>query len=302
MVRTRLLLALLVILATVVAGCNVDTDDEVETSSVTPAPVPEGELDGISPPFPPGVTNQGLVAPGELLDAHTLSVTNTSYTAGRERVERWADGTVRAHTTVGVRRGVQGQYHAVVNSTSTLADRTEFWADGDRVVLASTLDNDTRYSPAYTGHGSQPLAEDILYFGSAPYRGGVASQRRLFEYLLLADGSDVEVLQPTGGADRFRYRFTAAMQRAARQFSAAEGFDRVTNLSFQLVVDERGIVRSYDLAYTGHTDDRTVAVRESVRYTDVGTTTVSSPAWAPRADSTPANDREPRVRGAASSE
>jgi len=53
----------------------------------------------------------------------------------------------------------------------------------------------------------------------------------------------------------------------------------VENVSFRALVASTGVVRLYHLEYTAHAEEGTIRVTETVRFTRVGTTNVTRPAW-----------------------
>jgi uncharacterized protein YceK len=300
--RHRTLFAL-VCCVLALSGCASILDVREDREAVTPVPVAGSGTDGRAgavsatgtpesgstatesavaatdrPGPPPGVRDGRLVEPRTLLAAHASLTANDSYTAHRSRVERFADGAVRSRSLVTARQARDGRYRVRVESTSTIGDSTEYWFDGQNAYMAAVFPNRTRYAPAYTGHGSAPLVGDLLYLESAPYRGGVASRRGLHRYVVAAGESTVTARGPAADGTRTVYTIDTRVD-GTPQFAAREGLDSVENGSLSLTIDDRGLVRSYDLAYVGRIDGRRVSVTESVVYTNVSTTTVTGPAW-----------------------
>lgn len=263
------------LLLVAVAGCGgVLGSDTPSTATTTPAPVPTE-----SAPVPPGVIDGRLSEPEVLLRAHESIVSRQSFTATRTRVVRNASGDVVAATTITARQGDGGQYLVSVEGTGVIGERRVYWSDGAAAYLAVEFRMDTVYDRAKTGHGSAPSLSDLLYFGSAPFRGGIAAQRGLNRYVLGAAGSPVQVDRPTQVRDWFRYTIRTTTLADPEQFAAQEGYRSVDNVTFRATFDDRGFVRGYELRYTGRSSGGTFTVIETVSYSDLGSTNISTPDW-----------------------
>lgn len=266
---------LALVLAISLAGCGGFLGEgNSPRTTLTPAPVPTE-----SAPEPPGVDDGRLIEPAELLVSHASATVETSYTARRERVERFGSGEVRSRTSVTVRQAADGGYRVSVTSSGAIGDEREYYYDETVAYLSARFGNRTTYSRAYTGNGSPPLPKDLLYFGTAPYRGGRSSQWSLFRYVTVAEGSTVSVSRPTENRDWFRYRVRTGSLPNAEEFAEKEGVDTVENVSIGVSFDDQGIVRSYTVRYTGEAEGRPVTVEETLTFTDVGSTVVEAPDW-----------------------
>lgn len=261
----------------VLSGCSgffgIGSDDgSRETEMVTPFNVPD------VPHFesPPGVRDERLAAPERLLDQHWALLSDNAYSAQRRHVERKNEST-SVRTVVTVQHANDSRYRATVVSTRTLADRDEYWFDGSQGYLATTIDNETQYTRPLTARGSAPLAEDLLYFGTPPYRSGVVSQRGLYRYITAAGGSSLKVTKPD---NRLATRYHLSIQLSNHSnLGIDERFESIRNGSFTAVVDARGLIRSYRLTYNGVVNGQVVNVTETVSYELDPKTTVTPPAW-----------------------
>lgn len=294
--RTDLLSSLLFVVLVVLSGCSgfpgLDSGNQGTAVSTTDnTDTPQSYL-------PPGVRDGRLVNPEQLLDQHWATLSYHTYTARRHYVER-RDGTLSVQTNVTVMHGSDGQYRATVVSTKGLADRDEYWFDGEHGYLATTIGNETRYTRARTARGSIPLPEDLLYFATPPYRSGVVNQRSLYQYITAARGSTLESIQTDEGSDTL-FRLTTQLSDPAA-VGSAERFDSVRNGSFTAVVDSWGVVHSYQLTYEGVANGGTVTVTENVSYELDADITVSPPAWVEQVDeASEQNDSENSVLSRAS--
>jgi len=230
-----------------------------------------------------------LVDPERLLDQHWTTLSYSAYTAQRHYVER-RNGSGPVRTNVTVEQASDGRYRAVVVSTQGLADRDEYWFDGERGYLATTIGNETRYTQARTARGSTPLPEDLLYFATPPYRSGVVNQRGLYQYITATQGSVLEAVEENDGSDTL-FRLSTQLSDPADTGSAAR-FDSIRNGSFTAVVDSWGVVHSYQLSYEGVVGGRTVRITENVSYELNPETNVTPPAWVSRVDNETSEENE----------
>lgn len=264
-----------VLLLVTLAGCGGALGGhEPATTTHTPAPVPTDFA-----PVPPGVFDSYLSKPEVLLNRHESIVRMHSFTATRERVVHTASGEPVSVTNVTVMQGDGGQYLVFVEGTDVIGERRTYWSNGVVAFSAVEFQSDTAYTRAKTGHGSAPLVSDLLYFGSAPFRGGIAAQRGLNRYVLASEGSPVQVSRPTEGRDWFRYTIRTNTIADRSQFAAQEGYRSVDNVTLLITFDGRGFIRGYELRYTGQSAEDTLSVVETVSYSNLGTTSVAAPDW-----------------------
>ncbi len=294
--RTPLLSSLLLVGLVVLSGCSgFPGFDSGEAQETTEASTLSDELQSNSPP---GVRDGRLVNPEQLLNQHWAILSYRAYAAQRHYVER-QNRSLSARTNVTIKHASDGQYRATVVSTQGLADRTEYWFDGERGYLASTIGNETRYTRARTARGSTPLPEDLLYFATPPYRSGLVNQRGLYQYLTAAQGSTLETIQTEEGSDTL-FGLTTQLSEPSAVGSSAR-FDSIRNGSFTAVVDPWGVVHSYQLTYEGVVGEQTVTVTETVSYELDTEITVTPPAWSEQVNNkSDQNEREHVVLSRAS--
>ena len=226
--------------------------------TVTPAPVPEA-TDDASSGLAPGLSERGVTDPARLAAAHARTLSSATYTLERTDSRRYADGTLRARYDRTVRVGPEA-YHYVLerrDGNGTVARATERWIGEDRGFERVVADGE-RYR----------RLNDTLD-ARARRTAGERGIERLFTLL------DVRVVDRFERDGRDHYRLALA--------SDGENLRPLRNVSFSAVVDERGVVRSYDLSYRITRQGRTLEVTVAVEIADLGATTVSTPEWVERA-------------------
>lgn len=226
--------------------------------TVTPAPVPDATDDGSSA-LAPGLSERGVTDPARLAAAHARTLSSTTYTLERTDSRRYANGTFQARYDRTVRIGPDA-YHYVLerrDRNGTATRTTERWIGEDR-GFERVADDGVRYR----------RLNDTLD-ARARRTAGERGIERLFALL------DVRLVDRFERDGRVHYRLALA----------PDGGDLrpLRNVSFSAVVDERGVVRSYDLSYRITRRGRTLEVTVAVEIDGLGTTTVSTPEWVERA-------------------
>lgn len=262
-----LVLALFILLS----GCNGLTD---VSPPGTPAPVPPDEAG-----HPPGVDDSDVYSPKQLATAHYDELTERSYTREENWTSRLDNGTVRAHhRTVGRATGWEGDFHSITTyapprehpiAVSDIASpvRSEMYVEGDRLYYRVVNRTVTRTGSIPRPPGDSPR---LLTFYLQSFDLQVANHTE-------RDGTTSTVLKSTNLTDPF------FLHRAESLPSEAE----VQKGRFRAVVDSSGLVHEYEVRYTAVLSEdagpmpetEVVWVRTSVRFSNLGTTTVSRPEW-----------------------
>jgi hypothetical protein len=270
--RVLLVAALLVLTGCSGAPAPGASDRVPETTTATPAPVPdltptatrtippvggptvtaEGEL-------APGVTAEGVVDAIGLGSAHRLALTDRNLTVERVVLVKYPNGTVvRLDERVAVSAERDRLYW-----TSRVGNRSvERWSEG--VVL------------------TREVREGTVTYAGERRRGGThaleeAYRRSFLSLLVTADEARVTRVGEDGptGAD---YRLTATTD-SLREAGSPFGLDPEPG-TVSLYVRADGLVVGWDLAYTAREFRGTpVAVRTTVRHVAVGATPVERPPW-----------------------
>ncbi|MEF8829885.1 MAG: hypothetical protein V5A49_12680 [Haloarcula sp.] len=211
-----------------------------ERQTVTPAPVPEQSQDDR---VEPAVTEDGVDA-RRLAAAHRRATWNRSYVLGMRLSLEWG--------TQMVSLVVEDRYHYQYRTEILDKQYTKrVYADGDRRYIY-----DTRTEGTWTGTGQPTPVSERLDPDPA----------RLVEAYL---ATNVSVERPRDDCDSCRVTLMATDPPAA--------FEPAENYSVRATVRPDGLVQSLTVSYWDRS--RNAPVRYEVRYSAVGETTVSRPAW-----------------------
>ncbi|MFC6975193.1 hypothetical protein ACFQL1_11880 [Halomicroarcula sp. GCM10025709] len=261
-----------VALCLALAGCGGFVGGPDQATPVTPAPVPTPDPGTVR--VAPGLTEAGVDDADALTRAHVAVLSNRSYTVDRRRLVETADGTVRLRqdTRVETAAGYDAYRASSAVAGTAVSNRTvrTHWEDG-RAVQWTTANGttDRRIAADSRGIGGPPLPpRDALSFDPT-FNQRI---RTLFGAVNVTNVSltNEEIMQ-LNQAPLYRVSTEGATDRTRIPVVTA---DRVGGVSFTATVTPNGVVRSYALQYTVVRDGTTLRVTESVRYSDVGTTTV----------------------------
>lgn len=290
------LLAVLVVLLIVLAGCNGFGGTESPTESATsipslrptPTEVPDSPSTSAGKEtttgtagagsYPPGVSRGGISAPFSLATAHAGALENRSYTVGTAYEIRYDNGTVyagdRITAAVGpgddnyryrryrYRRSVYGKATGVLGATN---GSIHLYANGSAVVRRFVVGNNATEPFVVRDVNGDPVPPHDV-FPLAPYdRIGTAFSRL----------SNVSVERVNDSA--YRVRATESATESVR----IRGFP-IRNVSldtFTATITADGMVREYRYRLRGTVEGHAVTVTKRYRYADVGNTTVEAPPW-----------------------
>ncbi|PSP70795.1 hypothetical protein BRC79_01740 [Halobacteriales archaeon QH_8_67_27] len=268
--------AVVVVALVVLSGCSGffgGSDSDPET--VTPAPLPTDSE------FPPGIDARGVTDATTLAATQRATLENTSYTLVTNRTVRGANGSVRSSLAVELRLSSARNYHAEISVLGPDAPlvigepptRAEYWANDEVYLRRQVIDNRTEYSHYGT-------SED--YVGTWRFwLGNIALDIDPETDLRTTVGSfETRVAERTtvDGSERIH---VVGTELTAEQFVDDQSdVASVENATLHAFVTESGFVDSYYVVYDAElADGSSVSVRRSVRYADVGTTTVDRPPW-----------------------
>jgi hypothetical protein len=261
----RTLVTLVVVLAVLFAGCGEAVDRRADdspvddTGTVTPATVPDAPTaEDREAEIAPGISRTGVFDPERLTDAHAAVLANVSYTTRRVETRAYRNGSIRSRyaTTVRVARGGdQFRYRLdqVVDGRDRRVDR--WMADGRGVERVRDGDGD--------GVSYRRLTNpDAVLPERATNREGLV---RILTVV------DLEVTGRTTRDGTTLYRLGTA--------GTPGDLPPLRAVSVDAVIDERGLVRSYDLSYLVDRGGTTIRVTVDVTFRSIGSTTVSRPVW-----------------------
>jgi hypothetical protein len=270
--RVRSVLAAVALI--VLAGCGAPTvgSPPEPTSRLTPVPVPTAPDDG---GLAPGVTEAGVVDATALKDAHVALLRDGEFTVRRVRVERFANGSLRARTTLAATYPGDGRYRV---------ERTFEGPDHDRLGTAGTT---IQYGNA-TGSVRLRRAPNgtVLDRSLGPPSSGAVTRTALLtapfsgrRVLLMLRAADVADVTPVDGRAAYRLSGSGIDDPAAlRSLLSPSLVDGVDDVTATAVVTDSGLVERLEFAYTAVLDGQRVRIVRTVRY-ETGNATLNRPAW-----------------------
>lgn len=279
--RRRALLAVALLVAAPLAGCNTvpgsDPGSESGAGSdaptVTPAPVPTDDPERDLGPasgragatVAPGIGEDGVVSAADLAAAHREALLATSFTRtvteiirGPNRTVRRTDRTIRAEFDPLTYYYVRNQTVAEGYPVRAFAPRFELWSNDSRAVSRVVRNGDVRYrinrasafGEAITGiTGDEAL---MALFGAFEFR-----------------------VEPVDGG----YRLRSTAFGDSRSLPTPTLTENASNATMTARISERGVVRSYRVAYDVRRGDRRLRVVERAEVRALGETTVERPEW-----------------------
>ncbi|TSD14219.1 hypothetical protein DP107_08170 [Haloglomus irregulare] len=273
--------ALAVLLVT--AGCSgfgpaSDPGDAGPTSSLTPVPVPD---DDSRETLAPGLTADGVESPEALANGHAASLDTRSYRLIANRTVRYENGTLREQLLFDLSLGADRTY-LVETATAgpeapvflgTPPAKAAFWSNGSVYTRRLTRDDETTYTRFRPIDGAGTWQ---YWARTVPFGGGLASPRGFFETTFSSVPTRVTGRAPE--SDTVSYRLAGD-----RATGSLPGVDDPRAVDLAATVTTNGLVRSLTLVYNGTIEGEPVRVRWTIRYENVGNTTVNRPSWTDRA-------------------
>lgn len=272
---------LFVAVVVVTAGCSgfAFGGGDGPVSTVTPAPVPADDAGT----YPVGLGPGGVTSPSLLGAAHAAALNGTSYTLKMTRTVRYANGTLRSDLRIEVALDADRTHLANVSvrghAAPVLLGRppasASFWSDGDVYLRRLTRDNRTiynEYEPPDNYAGTWRYWVHTAALNGRP-EADVTQTVAPFQTRTTRTESDDGTVYVVSG-DRLRRGDLGTPWSARRNATLAA---RVT---------QSGLVRAYRTEYTATAGGERVRVTRTVRFDDVGNTTVGRPSWYDRARST----------------
>lgn len=278
-------LALAVLLVT--AGCGglgPGSAGDGGAESLTPAPVPTADR-----PYPPGVTDSGVVAPEELARAHERALEDVGYRLQSNRSTYYTNGSVRSRIDLDLRLS-RDRHHRVAVRTAgprgpVILGRPPasgiYWSNRSLYANRLVRDNQTFYS--LTTDAAAPIATWSYWAGTAAF-GGESSYARARYTAIFQD-------IPTRVVDRYRANGTVYYELRGRTSTAtaftAGPVDAIgpagPGPTLRATVRADGLIRSLHLRYRAFHDGDEYIVDWRIRYPQVGNVTVTQPPWLDRA-------------------
>ena len=256
----------------VTAGCAGfgSPSGDATSATVTPAPVPDTQPERVAP----GLTESGVQDVDALVRAHAEALSTVSFTVEHRRRVVGPEGTLRRqqYTRAEIAAGYQGYTATREVRGLNVTDRRvrAVWAEG-RAVEERASDNETqrRVVADSRGIGGPPRPpRDALFFEPTFHE---RLHGRFTGVAVTAVEPAREVVAQRYGAPVLRVRADGVSAPAALTGGVAGS---VSDLSFTAAVDRGGLVRAVAVQYTVRHNETTRRHSESLRYSDIGTTTV----------------------------
>jgi hypothetical protein len=247
------------------------TDRSEPAANVTPAPVPAVEKDRA---LAPRLDEAGVTNASTLAAAHEAALRETSYTVRTNRTRTDVNGTLRQRVRATVRVGPNGSY----NARYEFAQRPSWQATGGpAVVRIGYFAGDGQAIQAVALANGTTQYEVLPAELAASIRRSLAGRGERYERLLTGAKTRVASRTTRGDTRLFGVEATDVM---VGYFGSAGPRGDPRDATLSLLVDERGLVRRHWLTYAASTEtNATVRTTETVRYSDVGETTVERPPW-----------------------
>jgi len=291
----------LVVVLTLSAGCTAfgtggtpggTTPTSASTASPTPAPTETTTLTATSGSLDiPGVTDRRVTDGSALVAAHDATLRNTSVTAHRNLTLRYPNGTVAYQQLSTVRIGSQHDRlfadvsYSLADGLDSVTPRHGEPTTSMEVRLANrTYLAEATFEPSnvtYRGTAFNGSTSDTYELYWASHAG--TGQRYLSKALggpnaTVGDAvtRDGTTLYPVESASPETPPSILSIQSPPRG-----AFGQPGNVSTTALVDERGVVHRSTTTYTTTVgeDDTPIQVEYTLRFTDVGSTTVERPSW-----------------------
>ncbi|HET7325067.1 MAG TPA: hypothetical protein VFJ06_12115, partial [Halococcus sp.] len=250
----RPILAALLALSLVLAGCNAIAfgGDETPTPRFTPAPVPTDKPTPTPvPQLTPGLTGEGVTDAFALAEAHSAVLDNISYTLHENSTVRYVNGTVfNQFTTHAQIAANDSRFFFIQNGLGINvrgSGKFSMWSNGERFLIARTSNNSTSY--AVHDIESEPILPRDA-FGFDP------TSRERIQALFSSVETRVTGQETRNGTTLSRIVATNVTNPAAFRVV----WYNPRNLTLVALVDSQGLVHEYRLNYTATLDNSTVRV------------------------------------------
>ncbi|MFB6311558.1 MAG: hypothetical protein ABEH64_10320 [Salinirussus sp.] len=256
-------------------------DRRDQTSQPPVDSTPSGPLSGR--PTPPGLSDDGIADIDHLIDAHTGLLSNFSYTFSISRTSFGPAGDLHSSLGLHAQLGAEGKFAVDVatdgpSGRSLFGNRSaqaQLWSDGERVFRRLTVSGETEYREFVVGAG---VGGAFYWANVFPFEGRWVSTGDFLRWTLehpdvsvVADGSSHDPVTLLGSDERVGSppgRSTEVSQVLVKRLHAS--------------VSNAGLVRSLQLALREEHENTPRTVTQSIRYRDVGSTSIKRPAWLDR--------------------
>lgn len=257
-----LVISVIVIL---LAGCGGPATESTDTTTAAPLT------------YPDGLSDTGIQDATDLAETHKTGLQNTSFTKEHQVTIIADNGTVLVNET---------------RTGSWEADRSVFlhqynvetapWGirDAPNGTVSAYGDGSTvtRYQMYPDGTETTNVVRNVHAEPTPPSEYWVTENAADYQ-LLVARYQAVMPGTVSNESSVFLVESDSANQPSLQVESAEAPVENISNVSYTTRITPSGVVQSYELQAEGDWRGTQVTVRETVSYTDVGSTTVEAPKW-----------------------
>lgn len=266
--------------AILLAGCNGFAGEPTRTEALTPVgDIRTGES------YPPGVDESGVVNPDTLASSHTAIGEDQSYVLLSNRTVRYENGTLRSQLRVRIELAANRTFHVTVSTAGNAGPEflgrppanAEYWSDGEVYLRYLQRDNESVYNtfqPPDRFVGTWEYWTRTVAFG-----GRAGSSGRTIRNVFGSIPTRVTGTETRNGTTVY----LLAGNRATSLAFVSPEVESADGVRLEAAVGADGFVREIALQYDAVIAGERVTVHRRVVYRDVGSTTVSRPAWFDRA-------------------
>lgn len=231
----------------------------------------------------PGVTRDGIEDSGRLSEAHMSAIQTASYALELGHVQRDDDLGIRAAYGLDLSLSAGRAFQALVSTDGpeaplVLGDppaKSRFYSDGQQHFVDHAPDRDEG-AVAFDPPGGFVGTWNYWAF-LFPFGGEIGSTPELF-YRTVFDSIPTRLAETRQSDDRETYRLASTGTTATDPIDDLPGRD-VRDVDLRALVDDRGLVRRFDVDYRAIVGSTPSRISRRIRYTSVGETEVRRPDW-----------------------
>lgn len=241
------------------------------------------ETDGDSTAAPPGLTDEGVVDATALGRGHVAAISDRSYSLVFDQIATAADESLRSYISMDLALAADRTYRAHVGTAGPEAPgflgeppaSAIFWSDGDRFFVQhspSETESFTEFQPP-----NNYIATWHYWAGMIPFGGTIGS--RPDEYFGTVFGAvPTRLVERQTIEGRTEYRMTNDGPELRKPSPLGEpDVSEVRNVGLDATVDQRGIIRAFDLRFNATMDGDSADFHKTVLYRSIGETDVARP-------------------------
>jgi hypothetical protein len=237
----------------------------------TPSQSEKNKLTGI---LAPGLTATGLTHPSELTAAHERVLETDSYTIYGRTLQHYPNGTIRRHSVwTGQRSDSPIRYlyrqDYLVDQQQTrdqVLTQLSYYHRNNQTYQAFSGSTKTDYQVLNESDGE--TITKLLF----------RDDRLTLHFSVFNGTNGITISQLNTNTSHPYYRMRLTHLSYPKNLAVAKQVDSIQSAALTAVVDAWGVIHRYQLRYTGTKAGQTIHVRESIRVTAIGQTTIQQPS------------------------